>query len=61
MHISRGWREMKEKHETKLREKIYEAYGKSWKDEEVEGKTDSIASSVKFCCRNADLVSLTHI
>ena len=53
---------MKEKHETKLREKIFDAYGKSWKDEDIEKKTDDIASSVKFCCQNADLVStITNI
>ena len=48
---------MKEKHETKLREKIFDAYGKSWKEAEIDEKTDVIASSVKFCCQNADLVS----
>ena len=55
-----GWREMKEKHETKLRDKIYEAYGKSWKEEEIDKKTNDITSSVKFCCQNADLVSITY-
>ena len=51
---------MKEKHETKLRDKIYEAYGKSWKEEEIDKKTNDITSSVKFCCQNADLVSIRY-
>ena len=55
--FSSGQREMKEKHVVKLKEKIVEAYGKNWKAEEIDKKTDDLTSSVKFCCQNTQLVS----
>lgn len=47
---------MKEKPELKLMDKIYNAYGKNWKDEEIEEKTIAIKESVQICCQNPDLV-----
>jgi hypothetical protein len=48
---------MSEKHQAKLKDKIFEAYGKAWKEEEIDSKTDAIKDNVKICCQNADLVS----
>ncbi|KAL4232041.1 hypothetical protein ACF0H5_009619 [Mactra antiquata] len=56
-----GVRSMKEKHELKLMDKIYEAYGKSWKDEEVQKKTMDIKDSVTICCQNSDLLTVFHM
>lgn len=49
---------MREKHELKLMDKIYEAYGKNWKEEEINDKTNAIKEKVQFCCQNSDLVSV---
>lgn len=48
---------MTEKHQNKLRDKIFDAYGKSWKEEEIDQKTEAIKESVQICCQYADLVS----
>lgn len=56
-----GIREMSEKNQMKLKEKIYNAYGSSWKDEEIDSKTNAIKDSVQICCQNADLVSLGYV
>ena len=47
---------MKEKHELKLMDKIFEAYGKNWKEEEIEKKTNDIKDSVQICCRDPEMV-----
>ena len=56
-----GLREMSEKHQAKLKDKIYEAYGKAWKEEEIDTKTEAIKDKVKICCQNADLVSKIYV
>ena len=53
----RGQRIMKEKHELKLMDKIFEAYGKNWKEEEIEKKTNDIKDSVQICCQDPEMVS----
>ena len=49
---------MKEKHELKLMDKIFEAYGKNWKEEEIEKKTNDIKDSVQICCQDPEMVIL---
>ena len=51
---------MKEKHELKLMDKIFEAYGKNWKEEEIEKKTNDIKDSVQICCQDPEMVSSTQ-
>jgi len=50
---------MTEKHISKLWDKIFDAYGKNWKEHEIDDKTEEILESVKICCQKADLVSYT--
>ncbi|XP_045189390.2 transient receptor potential cation channel subfamily M member-like 2 isoform X2 [Mercenaria mercenaria] len=56
-----GVREMSEKHQSKLKDKIIEAYGKAWKEEEIEDKVNPIKESVKICCQNADLMIIFNM
>ncbi|XP_060576682.1 transient receptor potential cation channel subfamily M member-like 2 [Ruditapes philippinarum] len=58
---SGGIRSMKEKHELKLMDKIFDAYGKNWKDEEIQKKTIDIKESVQICCQNSDLLTVFHM
>ncbi|XP_060575124.1 transient receptor potential cation channel subfamily M member-like 2 isoform X2 [Ruditapes philippinarum] len=58
---SAGVREMSEKHQAKLKDKIFEAYGKAWKEEEIDSKTDAIKDNVKICCQNADLMIIFNM
>lgn len=58
---SGGVRTMKEKHELKLMDKIYEAYGKNWKEEEIQKKTNDIKESVQVCCQNSDLLTVFYM
>ena len=53
-----GDREMSDRHVLKLRDKIIEAYGKAWKETEIDPKTSAILESIHICCKNPDLVSL---
>jgi len=50
---------MKEKHELKLMDKIYDAYGKKWEESEINSRTNKIKEKVQFCCENSDLVSIS--
>lgn len=58
---SGGVRRMKEKHELKLMDKIFDAYGEKWKEEEIEEKTNAIKESVQICCQNPDLLTVFHM
>ncbi|XP_052269751.1 transient receptor potential cation channel subfamily M member 3-like isoform X2 [Dreissena polymorpha] len=59
--ISSGAREISEKHLVKLREKIVAAYAKSWKEAEVQERTDSTLESVQKCCKNPDLLTVFNM
>ena len=48
---------MKEKHELKLMDKIFDAYGKNWKDEAIQKKTNDIIDSVQICCQDPQMVN----
>ena len=48
---------MKEKHELKLMDKIFDAYGKNWKEEEIQKKTNDIIDSVQICCQDPQMVN----
>ena len=50
-------RDMSEKHVSKLCEKILDAYGKGWKEEDRETKCTEVLDSIIICCQNSDLVS----
>lgn len=57
-------KEMEVKHVRKLKEKLYDAYAEGWEHltEELKNKiTDELIDSVRFCCREAHLVSTQFI
>lgn len=52
--ISKG--ELKPKHEDKLIEKIFDAYGERWKEKEIEENIRLHLTNVKKCMEHRDLV-----
>ncbi|KAK3596566.1 hypothetical protein CHS0354_010445 [Potamilus streckersoni] len=54
-------RVMKPKHESKLMDKIREAYEKSFKPNEAEAKCAEVLNKVKECCEKAELVTIFHM
>lgn len=48
--------ELKSKHEVKLKEKIFDAYGERWKDDEIDKNINKHLHNVKKCMEHRDLV-----
>lgn len=49
--------ELKPKHEEKLKEKIFDAYGERWKEKEIDENLQKHLKNVKSCMDHRDLVS----
>ncbi|XP_061184292.1 transient receptor potential cation channel subfamily M member-like 2 [Saccostrea echinata] len=50
--------ELKPKHEEKLKEKIFDAYGERWKEKDIEENLEKHLRNVKKCMEHRDLINI---